>query len=134
MSTNNSTPPNAIDLALDALRECERLWSAADDYNKTERIYQRSIAEREAERQMQRAGVLANVATAQAVAALANVLADATEADDDPPATLYEQMRAEIDGLRQQLVKADADNAALIAQLHPDEHLPSGWQIGEAVL
>ena len=120
MNGNNSTPPNAIEVSLEALRECESLWSAADDYNKAERIYQRSIAEREADRQMQRAGVLAQVAIAQAVAALANVLADATEADDDPPASLYDQMRQEIDGLRQQLVKADADNAMLIAQLHPE--------------
>lgn len=118
MSTNNSTPPNAIEVSLEALRECESLWSAADDYDKAERIYQRSIAEREADRQMQRAGVLAQVAIAQAVVALTHTLADAT--DDDPPASLYDQMRQEIDGLRQQLIKADADNAMLIAQLHPE--------------
>lgn len=123
MSTNNSTPPNAIEVSLEALRECESLWSAADDYDKAERIYQRSIAEREADRQMQRAGVLAQVAIAQAVGEApgrrrTHTLADAT--DDDPPASLYDQMRQEIDGLRQQLIKADADNAMLIAQLHPE--------------
>lgn len=69
--------PTAIDLALVALRECERLWSAADDHNTAERIYQRSVAEREADRQMQRASVLAQIAIAQAVVALTNALIDA---------------------------------------------------------
>lgn len=100
MNSNNSTPPTAIDVALVALHECERLWEDADDHHTAERIHQRSIAEREAERQMQRAGVLAQVAIAQAIVALTHTLSD---------------------GLLSQLVMADADNAALIERLRQYE-------------
>ena len=100
MNDQNTTPPNAIDLALDALRECERQWADADDHSKGERIYQRSIAEKEAGRQMQRANVLAQVAIAQAIVALTNTVGD---------------------GLLSQLAELDADNAALIERLHAAE-------------
>lgn len=107
MSTTNSTPPDMIAQAgaLLAMIQQSSGWISADHDAGDDRAI-----------------VIASavLAVAGELRDIRNVLADATEADDDPPASLYEQMRAEIDGLRQQLVKADADNAMLIAQLHPE--------------
>ena len=90
MNSNNSTPPNAIDLALDALREYEQQDETARN---SDHEYRREIAGHQAELQRNRAAILAQVAIAQAIVALTHTLSD---------------------GLLSQLVQADADNAALI--------------------
>ena len=97
MNSNNSTPPNAIDLALDALREYEQQDETARN---SDHEYRREIAGHQAELQRNRATILAQVAIAQAIVALTHTLAD---------------------GLLSQLVQADADNAALIERLHSYE-------------
>ncbi len=71
MSTNNTTPPNAIDLALDALREYEQQDEIARN---ADHEYRRDIAGHQAEVQRNRAAILAQIAVAQALVAVANKL------------------------------------------------------------
>ena len=61
--------PNAIDLALDALREYEQQDEIARN---ADHEYRREIAGHQAELQRNRATILAQVAMAQAIVALAN--------------------------------------------------------------
>lgn len=94
MNDQNTTPPNAIDLALDALREYEQQDEIARN---SDHEYRREIAAHQAEMQRNRAAILAQVAIAQAIVALTNTVGD---------------------GLLSQLAELDADNAALIERLH----------------
>lgn len=71
MSPTNSTPPNAIDLALDALREYEQQDEIARN---ADHEYRREIAGHQAEVQRNRATILAQVALAQAMVAVAREL------------------------------------------------------------
>ena len=71
MNSNNSTPPNAIDLALDALREYEQQDETARN---ADHEYRREIAGHQAELQRNRATILAQVAIAQALVAVAKEL------------------------------------------------------------
>ena len=71
MNSNYSTPPNAIDLALDALREYEQQDETARN---SEHEYRREIAGHQAELQRNRATILAQVAIAQALVAVAKEL------------------------------------------------------------
>jgi len=71
MNDQNTTPPNAIDLALDALREYEQQNELARN---SDHEYRREIAAHEAEVQRNRATILAQVAVAQALVAVAKEL------------------------------------------------------------
>ncbi len=71
MTTNNSTPPNAIDLALDALREYEQQDEIARN---ADHEYRREIAGHQAEVQRNRAAILAHIAVAQSLVAVAKEL------------------------------------------------------------
>lgn len=65
------TTPNAIDLALDALREYEQQDEIARN---ADHEYRREIAGHQAEVQRNRAAILAHIAVAQALVAVANEL------------------------------------------------------------
>ncbi len=71
MSTNNSTHPNAIDLALDALREFEKFYDIACN---DDRPVARELAAKNADFERSRSAILAHVAIAQALVAVAKEL------------------------------------------------------------